>query len=170
MIETSYNTISDKMENLAEEVHKAEWFSKKFNTYGHPNNSYSKVGSGLWILDYFFKRVNAPEKIGAWASNFELPLFKTKISRYRLFQAKLKRDEKQKNAEFHKGYMGHKTAKDIFLKTRTKRKTLMLKDKNNRSSNFEDVVYRTRYVSMISLSDHEAISTTMYVWKKGIFE
>ena len=115
------------------------------------------------MYDYIFRRVNFPEKVTAWTSWFELPLFKTKIAKSLLSESLLQNvADIERDPEPYKAYSdvfdrnGEKIVKPTEEKKQEKATEEPERSKRSADENAESV--------KISFSDHEAITSTIYIW------
>jgi hypothetical protein len=164
------------MQNAAEVIFPDDWTTAEFATWGHKNNSFSKNG-GPHILDYIFNRLNSPKTINASVTSFELHLYHDEIPMSRLIEDNngfannctnpwkiyhnLQRGQTVQNR-----FKGIETIKNL-LKTEQECK------KGNTDRIKEEKVQRKlpinrdSGITKLSLSDHDAISATMKIWKQG---
>merc|ERR1711997_1398104 len=102
-----FEMVRHQMQNSIEEIFYKlnRWLNSEYTTYGNPSNTFSGRKYTPIMYDYIFRRVNFPEKVTAWTSWFELPLFKTKVAKSLLPDSLLKNIEDiEKDPEPYKAY------------------------------------------------------------------
>ena len=134
------------MTNCIEEIfYKVnEWMDAKFATYGNIQNTFSGHKYDPVIYDYIFYKTNS-DKARAYTNWFELPLFKTKLLIESLIDSI--GDGQNKSA-----------AVNDSAETTTTTTTTTTEEAAPRSK--RDVSPKEK---MISLSDHEAVTSTIYL-------
>ena len=171
------------MQNTAKVIHPDDWMTNLFATYGNENNSFSKNEEPV-ILDYIFKRLNSPGKISASETWFDKLLYHKDIPISRLIEENEEITEYakscpnpyemyhnlQKNQSVQNRFEGvqvitndvHNVVKTTAEACRT-RITARIKQAKDR---LEAPANRDDGITTMSLSDHEAIASTIKVWKK----
>lgn len=159
-----FEMVRKEMQNSIEEVlYKLKrWLQPEYTTYGNPDNTFSGHKYSPIMYDYIFRRTNSPEKVSVWTSLFELPLFKTNVSKSLLSESLLKNIE-----EIKKDHMPFKAYKT--LNNTEKDKTDTEKNDKEAEKSTEDNVRAKRSNTddeeqiKISFSDHEAVTSVMYI-------
>lgn len=135
-----YQRIRRDMKNAGEEMYsnKSQWLKEEFSTYANPSNTFK---SGNWlnsgekssIVDYIFWRENNPSKTKVKISSFYLPAYKTLVPNLR---------------------QGPLTFRKYFIAG--------LEDCSNEEllPFYRDIL---KLSSLVSLSDHEAIASTLTI-------
>ena len=153
------------MQNCAEEVHPKDWTKDAFATYGNKQNTFT-YNKGPEILDYIFHKTNSMEKVASATSSFKLPIFKTGIALSRMIQARKEEKEYLEHCPNPwKIYSYLKKGTIIGEEEDKCRKFVVKKNKERKLSFPRSLDMKTRMTGM-SLSDHEAIAASIYVWKK----
>ena len=118
------------------------------------------------MYDYIFRRNNVPEKVTAWTSWFELPLFKTNIAKALLSNELLNTIEEMRkdpcpfrayksvHDETSKDNTNEEKCKNIVAKKETE--AIESSKRSSHDDDDDDV--------LISFSDHEAVTSTIYIW------
>jgi len=156
--------VRKEMQNSIEEVlYKLKrWLQPEYTTYGNPENTFSGHKYSPIMYDYIFRRTNSPEKVSVWTSLFQLPLFKTNVSKSLLSESLLKNIE-----EIKKDHMPFKAYKT--LNNTEKDKTDTETNDMEAQKSAEDSVREKRSNPddeeqiKISFSDHEAVTSVMYI-------
>ena len=152
------------MRNCAKEVHPNDWFNKEYATYGNKQNTFTSNKSPE-ILDYIFKRTNSLEKVAAATTSFSLPLFKTEVSMLRMLRAQNKYNNfLRKCPKPWKMYSEFKMGKAI-EKDEDDCIKFMDDEKTERKALFSRSLGSKSRMTGMSLSDHESIATSIYIWK-----
>ena len=158
-----------EMQNAVEELFYKlnRWLNPQYTTYGNPANTFSGRKYEPIMYDYIFRRNNAPEKITSWTSLFELPLFKTNISK-----ALLSSDLIHNIEDIIKDPCPFRAFTSIQNET-LKEGGNEDKCKDTVKEKGTDTIVRTKRSdnadddddeAFISFSDHEAVTSTIYIW------
>ena len=136
------------MTNCIEEIfYKVnEWMDAKFATYGNLQNTFSGNVYEPIIYDYIFYRTNN-DKARAYTNWFELPLFKTKL----LIESLI--DSMAENA--------NQTVTDELSTTTTTTTTTTTSESPVENRSKREAT--TMKEKLISFSDHEAVTSTIYL-------
>jgi len=137
------------MTNCIEEIfYKVnEWMDAKFATYGNAQNTFSGNVYDPIIYDYIFYKTNS-NKASVYTNWFELPLFKTKLLIDSLIESM---DDKNEDA------VNDDSAATATTTTTT---TTTTESSTVESRSKRDVQPKEK---IISFSDHEAVTSTIYV-------
>jgi hypothetical protein len=162
-----FEMVRKEMQNSVEELfYKLKrWLNPEYTTYGNPANTFSGRKYSPIMYDYIFRRTNSPQKVTSWTSWFELPLFKTKIEKSLLSETLMKNIEDiERDPMPYKAFQAvHKAEQDgtddkgedkeVTIETTTESVV-----RSKRSSDGKEEM------ALISFSDHEAVTSTIYVW------
>ncbi len=144
-----YEILRKHMTNCIEEIfYKVnEWMDTKFATYGNFENTFSGHVYDPIIYDYIFYRTNT-DKARAYTNWFELPLFKTKLLIESLIDT-INDNINQTIAD---------ASETTTTTTPTPTESPVDSSKNERSK--RDITTKEK---LISFSDHEAVTSTIYL-------
>ncbi len=141
-----YQIVRDgSMVNTVEELYYKlrAWLQPDFYTYGNRLNTYTGGAKDATTIDYIFHRTNC-NRTAVWTSIFKLPLFKTTIFRGLL--------EEFQNATDTLALLN---GTDVWDMDREEQLALLVSSGGEADGAGDEVE--------ISLSDHEAVSSTIYV-------
>ena len=151
-----FEIVRKEMQNSIEEVlYKLKrWLLPQYTTYGNPENTFYGHKYDPIMYDYIFRRTNSPKKVSVWTSLFELPLFKTEIAKKLLSDTLI--ENIKAIAEDHMALDSPKDLSQNIVKTEDE-ETSDIRSKRSVVDDDEEMV-------KISLSDHEAVTSTMHIW------
>ena len=138
------------MTNCIEEIFYKlnEWMDAKFATYGNIENTFSGHKYDPIIYDYIFYKTNS-DKARAYTNWFELPLFKTKLLIESLIDA-IGNDDQAKSKDDITSAAAAATAT-----------TAASTAEESPARSKRDVTGQEE--KLISFSDHEAVTSTIYL-------
>ena len=174
VVGSPFQMIRKEMQNEVEVIfgESNRWLQPEFTNYVNPANTFSKeYPTNMYdpiMIDYIFRKVNSPEKVSVCTSSFKLPIFKTKLKRSQLLKSIQRDIEEIRNSDMpFNAYksLGIIESDQYINKTKDEMiKRLTEFAERSQTLNTEDnEVKRDRNVA-ISLSDHEAITSTMHLW------
>ena len=170
------------MQNTARLIHPDDWTTNIFATYGNENNSFSK-NEGPIILDYIFKRLNSPGKISSSETWVEQRLYHKDILASRMIEDNEAITEYEKNCpnpwEMYHNLQNNQTVRNRFVSgeviTNDMHNVVKTVEACRKRINDRIKIAKNRLgvpangyngITTMSLSDHEAIASTIKVWKK----
>ena len=145
------------MTNCIEEIfYKVnEWMDAKFATYGNTENTFSGKVYDPIIYDYIFYKTNY-KNVTAYTNWFELPFFKTKLLIDSLIDSMDHAEDSSKTVQDDDAAEATTTSTTSTTTTTTttdESSTQESRSKREAKSNEK----------LISFSDHEAVTSTIYV-------
>merc|ERR1712110_189525 len=169
--DSNFEMIRYEMQNSIEELFYklSRWLNPEYSTYGNPDNTFT---GGLYqpvMYDYIFRRTNFPNKVKARTYWFELPLFKTKIAKSLLSNLLAN------NVVFKRGTEPCKAYRAVYEQAQTEENTTDEHPETAQETAVEEEIdnfLRLKDLStdtvndtvLISFSDHEAVTSTIYIW------
>ena len=171
---SSVQMIRREMQNEIEVIfgESNQWLQPEYTTYVNPGNTFSKVyPTNMYdpiMYDYIFRKVNSPEKVSVCTSLFKLPMLKTKLKRSQLLKS-IQRDieEVRKSDLSFYAYKSLGILESDHYINETKNEMIKRLTKfaeRSQGLNAEDNEVERQENVIISLSDHEAITSTMHLW------
>jgi len=171
---SSVQMIRREMQNEIEVIfgESNQWLQPEYTTYVNPGNTFSKVyPTNMYdpiMYDYIFRKVNSPEKVSVCTSLFKLPMLKTKLKRSQLLKS-IQRDieEIRKSETSFYAYKSLGILESDHYINETKNEMIKRLTKfaeRSQGLNAEDNEVERQENVIISLSDHEAITSTMHLW------
>ena len=152
-----FEIVRKEMQNSIEEVlYKLQrWLLPQYTTYGNPENTFSGHKYDPIMYDYIFRRTNSPKKVSVWTSLFELPLFKTEIAKKLLSDTLI--ENIKAIAEDHMALDSSKDLNHNIVETKDEERSDIRTKRSVVDDDEEEMM-------KISLSDHEAVTSTMHIW------
>merc|ERR1712179_530776 len=162
---SSFEMVRSQMQDCVEELfHKLKrWLDPTYSTFGNPSNTFSGGKYEPVMYDFIFRRNNVPEKVTAWTFWFNLPLFKAQIFHPVLLGDSEATENKIINQK--EPFAAFRNINDTNIKSNTEQtvKPRLIYKKDDKINHTEAVGVEEQQRLSISFSDHEAITSTIYI-------